>query len=67
MFDYGTKHVGVRRIAGTREWETFDRETGNRIGMPHPTRWEAAEYAEHRQETTYEPQHSPFVRRAFVR
>ena len=49
----GTKHVGVRRIDGSRAWETYDRETGSRIGTPLPTRYEAQSYAEHRQATTY--------------
>jgi len=49
--DYGTPHVGVRREG--REWETFDRITDSRIGLPHATMREALAYAEHREETTY--------------
>ena len=55
----GTKHVGVRREGANiwatpgREWECYDRATGSRIGDLHPTRWEACEYAEYRERTTF--------------
>lgn len=53
MKHVGTKHVGVRKVDGSRAWETYDRATGSRIGPVHPTRYEAQAYAEHRQATTF--------------
>jgi hypothetical protein len=55
----GTEHVGVRALAGRLGWETFDRETGARIGHVHTTRRDALAYAEHRQSTTYAPVPEP--------
>lgn len=51
--NYGTKHVGVRKVEGRREWECYDRATGSRIGPVHPTRYDAQAYAEYRQRTTF--------------
>ena len=54
----GTKHLGVRHPdhgsgGEGKGWEVYDRETGSRIGPPHATKYEAEQYAQERQRTTY--------------
>jgi hypothetical protein len=34
-------------------WRVIDKQTGSEIGPPFHTKWEAREYADHRQATTY--------------
>jgi len=46
-----TRDLAVGRWG--RYWRVIDKATGSEIGPPFPSMWEAREYAEHRQETTY--------------